>query len=367
MNDLQAPPLQRMNGEHPWELLQRWRGEAVIVNYDREADAWIFIAIHSSLLGPAAGGTRMKCYDDPAAALADALDLAEAMTYKYAAANFPRGGAKAVIAISPAFNQANRAAFLRRYGKLIRQLGGLFRTGPDVGTSSDDMDVIAETGAPYIHALTPKAGGKGSSSPPTALGVFYAMEATAKFLFGDASLGGRRVLVQGAGGVGGNLIGRLLDAGAKVIFSDENEVAIKHFRDELGVEFVSPESAFDAPCDIFSPCALGGVLNRETIARLRCRAVVGAANRQLAEPGDLQRLEDRGVLYAPDFVVNVGGAMAITGMESMGWSEAEAKEHLGGIRDTLQRVYELARTEKLSTDAAARRIADENLERARQG
>ena len=346
------------------DLLRRdWDGESLIVRFDRPSGAWIFIAVHSTRLGPASGGTRMKRYDDLSLALRDALRLSEAMTFKYATADFPQGGAKAVIALPQQFDSAARPDLLRRYGTLIRQLGGLYSTGPDVGTSPADMDVIAETGAPFVHARTEAAGGRGDSGGPTALGVFSGIEATLEHLDGSASLTRKHVAVQGAGGVGGALIDLLIAAGARVSFTDLSpEVASR--ASARGARFLPSEEIFDSSCDVFSPCALGGVLNRETIPRLRCRAVVGGANLQLAEPADLDRLRERRILYAPDFVVNIGGAMAITGMESFGWTRAQAEDRVRQVRMTLRRVYELSRGEGLTTEAAARRIAVENLERA---
>lgn len=345
----------------PWNLLEDWDGEAVVVRHDQPSGAWIFIAIHSTSLGPAAGGTRMRTYPDPGAALQDALRLAEAMTLKYAVPGFPRGGGKAVIAVPPDLDPEARTALLRRYGTLLRQLGGLFLTGPDVGTSSEDMDVIGETGAPYVFARTPARGGAGGSGPATALGVFAALEAAAGHVFGEASLRGRHVLVQGTGSVGSALIERLLTAGAKVSFSDVDPGAVRRFRDERGLEYVPPEAVFETPCDLFSPCALGGVLNEATIPRLRCRAVAGAANNQLATPEDAERLRARGILYAPDFVVSLGGAMAITGREAMGWTPAQADREVLRIGDTLRKVFDRAEADGLTTEAAARRIAKETL------
>ena len=178
-------------------LIRGWDGESVIMRYNRPAKAWIFIAIHSTRLGPAMGGTRMKHYPDPEAALADALRLAAAMTYKYAVPGIPRGGGKAVIAIPENIDPGARAGLLRDYGELIFQLGGLFSTGPDVGTTSTDMDIISQTGGGYIHCRTAAAGGAGSPGPITAWGVFTGIQVTCEQLFGDASLKGRRVLVQG--------------------------------------------------------------------------------------------------------------------------------------------------------------------------
>ncbi len=345
-------------------LLNGWDGEALLLRYDRPTGARILVAIHSSRLGPASGGTRMKPYADLALALADVLELSRAMTYKYAVANFPQGGAKAVIALPEDFDPRQRPELLRRYGTLIRELDGLYATGPDVGTSSADMDVVGETGAPYVRARTPAAGGTGDSSAPTALGVFCGMKTTIEYLDGDPSLRDKRVLVQGAGGVGGALIERLSDAGATVLFSDPSQVAIRRFRDQAGLEFIAPEQVFDVPCDVFSPCALGGVLDRDTIPRLRCRAVVGGANLQLAQAQDVELLAARGILYAPDFVVNVGGAMAVTGMESLGWTREQAEANVSRVGSTLLRVYEIARADGITTHAAALRIALRNLETA---
>lgn len=343
------------------ELISSWDGETVIVRHDKETSAWIFIAVHNTVLGSGSGGTRMKHYAEPALALQDALRLSAAMTSKFAVANFSHGGAKAVIALPADFDISQRVGLLRRYGKLIKSLGGLYETGPDVGTSSADMDIIYETGAPYVHARTSAAGGKGDSSDPTALGVFCGIQATLTYLDGDDSLTGKRILVQGTGGVGGALIKRLLASGAIVLFSEVSAPAIEHFQGELGLQYVAPEAVFDTACDIFSPCALGGILNKETIPRLQCRAVVGGANLQLAEPEDMARLDARGILFAPDFVVNIGGAMSISGQENFGWTVAEAERHVSMVRQSLLRVYALARSSGITTLAAALAVAQENL------
>ncbi|CAG0947417.1 leucine dehydrogenase [Anaerolineae bacterium] len=347
------------------EQLKKWNGENVIVRFDHPTGAWILIAIHSTRLGPAGGGTRMKTYPSFDAALDDVLRLAEGMTRKFAVVDFPFGGGKTVIALPPNFDPRARADLLRRYGALVYQLGGLFYTGPDVGTSSADMDVIAETGAPYVFGRTPQAGGAGDSGPITALGVLAGIQVTCAHLFGSDALPGRRILVQGAGSVGGTLINHLCDAGATVLFSDVDQHAITHFRDERGIEFVPAESVYDTECDIFAPCALGGVLNRDTIARLRCRAVAGGANNQLAESDDAERLRARGIVYAPDYVINIGGAMGITGIETRGWSRAEAESRVTEtVRRALRQVFELAQAEDVTTEAAARRIAEERLANA---
>lgn len=304
----------------------------------------------------------MKAYPDVRAALQDALRLAEGMTYKFAVPGMPWGGGKAVIALPDGFDPQARPALLRRYGGLVCQLGGLFYTGPDVGTSSPDMDIISETGAPYVFGRTPGQGGAGPSGPATALGVYTGIQVACEHLFREASPRGRRVLVQGTGSVGGTLIEHLLEVGTEVLFSEVDEGAIRHFRDERGLRFVAPEAVFETECDILAPCALGGVLNTKTIPELRCRAVVGGANNQLAQPEDAERLQAKGILYAPDYVVNVGGAAYVLGVETQGWSEERsATEVVESIRRGLGQVLELAVREGITTDAAARRLADERL------
>jgi leucine dehydrogenase len=224
------------------------------------------------------------------------------------------------------------------------------------------MDIIAETGAPYVFGRTPANGGAGSSGPATALGVFTAMQIACEHLFREASVKGRRVLVQGTGSVGSVLIKHLRGAGAEVLFSEVDEGAIRRYQDELGLQFVPPEAVYAMECDIFAPCALGGVLNATTIPQLRCQAVVGGANNQLAEARDAERLNSRGILYAPDYVVNAGGAIHLLGVESRGWTqERTEQEVVETIRRALQQVFELAATEGISTDAAAQQIAGERL------
>jgi leucine dehydrogenase len=337
-----------------------WNGQALLERDDTETGATIIIALHSSRLGPPSGGTRMKTYPDLAAARRDAERLSEGMTYKWAAAGFPRGGGKAVLAVSPGLQGDARDGLLRRYGSLIQDLGGRFWTGADVGTSSRDMDVIAETGAPYVFSRTPSHGGAGDSSGWTALGVEAGIRSTCARLYGDPSLAGRRIVVQGAGSVGGALIERLRAAGASITFSDVDEASVRRHRAE-GLAFVEPAAVLETPCDVLAPCALGGVLTADTIPRLNCRAVAGAANNQLGGPEDAERLRARGILYAPDYVINAGGAVGITGQEALGWSEERARQEVLRIGATLERVYALAGAEGITTAAAARRIAEERL------
>lgn len=344
-------------------LLKQWDGETVITRFDHVTGAWIFMTIHSTRPGPpVSGGTRMKVYSDAKAGLLDALKLSAAMTMKLALAGIAHGGGKTVIALPPDFDPAQRPGLLRRYGLLLKQLGGLFLTGPDVGTSPEDMNIIAETGAPYVFSRTPEAGGAGDSGSGTAVGVLAGIRVTCEQLFGGGNLAGRRILVQGTGSVGNALIDMLRQAGAEVLFSEVDERAIRRWRDELGLPFIPANQVYDTSCDIFSPCALGGILNPQTISRLQCRAVVGSANNQLACPAEAERLQERGILYAPDIAVNIGGLMSIIGMEAQGWSRAEAFERVSRTVDcTLRQVYALAAAEGLDTHSAALHLAHRRL------
>jgi leucine dehydrogenase len=346
-------------------LIKNWDGESIVLHYDQQTGAWIIIAIHSTRLGPATGGTRMKQYPDLDSALEDALRLSAGMTYKFAVPGLRRGGGKAVISVPAGLDSPGRIDLLRRYGRLIHQLGGLFYTGPDVGTSSADMDVIAETGAPYVFSRTPTAGGAGSPGPYTALGVFSGIQTAWQYITGSETLERCRVLVQGTGSVGSRLISLLLDAEAEVLFSEVEEEAIQRFRDELKLPLVAADEVYETACDVFAPCALGGVLNAQTIPKLKCRAVVGGANNQLVALENAVALLDRGILYGPDYVVNVGGAMAITGIETQGWTPEEAgKRVVSTVRNTLKRIFEISGSEGVTTEVAARLLAEEHLSKA---
>jgi len=345
-------------------LIRQWDGESAIIRFDRPSGAWIIIAIHSTLLGPATGGTRMKHYPDFATALIDAQGLAAGMTLKFALAGLPRGGAKAVIAVPAGFDPDQRPGLLRRYGRAVADLRGLFQTGPDLGTSSEDMDIIAETGAPHVFSRTRQGGGAGSPGPLTALGVLSGIRAVCEHLFGDPSIRERTVLVQGAGSVGTALVKLLLEEEANVIVCDTVEARARELAGSRGVRQVSAAQAYATPCDIFSPCGVGRILGRETIAQLECRAVAGSANTQLQGPEEAGRLQQRGILYVPDYAINAGGALAITGIETLGWSREEAERRVRDIGETVRRIIRVAEAEGTTTEEAARRIALARLEAA---
>jgi leucine dehydrogenase len=336
-------------------LLAGWHGEHAVVRFDEESGAWMFVCVHSTVRGPAGGGTRMRVYPAPADGLADAMRLSGAMTRKMAAAGLPRGGGKAVLAVPELPAGEPRRRLLRRYGELVASLGGSYRTAGDMNISPEDLDVVAET-CPWVYGTT---SGGGNSGRGTARGGLHAIRATVEHLFGSPELAGLSVLVQGAGAVGALLARELADAGARVLVSDVDEARAA----ATGCETVPPGLAVETEVDVYSPCAVGGTLNARSIPRLGCRAIAGCANNQLAEPEDAERLRERGILYAPDYVVNAGGIIQLIGLEDEGWDEAQLEEHLAGIGDTLRTLFAEADAEGITPAEAAdllvrRRLAD---------
>jgi leucine dehydrogenase len=338
-------------------LLASWEGEHAVVRHDPESGAWMFVCVHSTARGPAGGGTRMRVYPAPPDGLADAMLLSGAMTWKMAAAGMPRGGGKAVLAVPELPSGEPRRRLLRRYGELVASLGGSYRTAGDMNISPEDLDVVAET-CPWVYGTT---SGGGNSGRGTARGALHAIRATVEHVFGSPELAGRSVLVQGAGAVGGLLSGELADEGARVLVSDvDEERAVA-----TGFETVRPERAVEAAVDVYSPCAVGGTLNAESIPRLACRAIAGCANNQLAEPEDSERLRDRGILYAPDYVVSAGGIIQLIGLEDEGWDETQLEARLAGIGDTLRTLFAEAEAEDITPAEAADRLARRRVAEAR--
>jgi leucine dehydrogenase len=333
--------------------LATWDGEHAVVRHDAESGAWMFVCVHSTVLGPAGGGTRMRVYPAPADGLADAMRLSAAMTWKMAAAGMPRGGGKAVLAVPELPTGEPRRRLLRRYGELVASLGGTYRTAGDMNISPADLDVVAET-CPWVYGTTGRGGNSGRG---TARGALHAIRATVEHLFGTSELAGRIVLVQGAGAVGGFLARELTDAGARVLVSDVDEARAA----ATDCETVEPQRALETEVDVYSPCAVGGTLNAESIPRLACRAIAGCANNQLAEPEDAERLRERGILYAPDYVVSAGGIVQLIGLEDEGWDEEQLEERLAGIGDTLRTLFADADTNGITPAGAADRLVRRRL------
>jgi leucine dehydrogenase len=337
------------------ELLERWDGDHVVVRRD-PGGAWIFVCLHTTRLGPAMGGTRLKPYGSPAEALEDGLRLAGGMTRKLAVLGLPFGGGKAVLDVPAVPTGDERRRLLERYADLLSSLGGSFVTGPDVNTGEADMDVIGERSR-YVFCRSVGNGGSGDPSIHTALGVFHGIRASLRHLDGRDDLEGRTVLVQGAGSVGGKLAALLAEGGATVLVSDVDEERAR----ATGAAVVPADDALTTECDVYAPCALGATLNERSIPSLRCRIVAGAANNQLATEADGERLREAGILYAPDYVINGGGALHGIGLEQLGWSREELDARVEAIGETLGRIYADADAPGISTEAAAERLAAERL------
>src|SRR5919204_5713284 len=332
--------------------------EQVVFCYDRQTGMKAIIAIHDTALGPARGGTRYKRYDSEEEALDDVLRLSRGMTYKFAFTDMPRGGGKAVVLRQD--GGADKRVLLRAYGRFVELLAGRFGTGPDLGTSAADMvDVARETD--YVWAIDERFGGTGDSTPLTASGVLAGIGAACDEVFGSPDLRGRRIAVQGLGGVGGHLAELLVGAGAEVTGADLDAGRAKELAEQLDIAVEEPDRLYDLDCDVFSPNAVGGVLNEHTIPRLRCRIVAGGANNQLGSADDGRRLLDRGILYAPDYVINSAAPYAVIGAGELGYSPDRLAVSVQGVADALRLIFRRARAEGRPTGEIADRIAEERV------
>jgi leucine dehydrogenase len=332
--------------------------EEVVFVADRESGLRGVIAVHSTVLGPSLGGVRFWHYDSDHDAVADALALSEAMTLKAAVAGLQQGGGKAVVMWDDPDRRRPRE-LLHALGRAIDGLDGRYLAAEDVGATPDDMNGLAEV-TRWVTGRSEALGGSGDPSPVTAIGVLAAMRTVARALDGSSMLTGRRVVVQGAGHVGSHLARLLVEEGATVVVSDLLSARADAVASELSATTVAHDRALVEPCDILSPCALGDVLDDDSIPRLRCRAVVGAANNQLGVIGADRALAARGILYAPDFVVNAGGIINIA-QEFVGYDRARAVEAATRIGDTLERVLAQAAADNVTPLVAAERLARARL------
>ncbi len=333
--------------------------ENLLFCQDKELDFKAIIAIHDTTLGPATGGCRMWQYDMEMEAIEDALRLARGMTYKYAAAGVNLGGGKTVIIGDP--KRKDREPIFRALGKFINRLGGKFITGEDVGTTLQDMEYIRmET--EHVVTLPTYLGGAGDIAPMTAFGVIRAMQACCKRVYGSDNLEGKRVVVQGLGAVGQNVVEQLHELGAKLVVTDIDPEKIEAMVASYGVEKVDPETIYDVECDIFCPCALGAVIRDETLNRLRCKAICGSANNQLKEGRHGGLLEQKGMVYAPDYIANAGGTIYDTDRLCVGGvSHERGREKVSRIYQNMERVFDIADREGISTYLAADRMAEERI------
>ncbi|WP_433530693.1 Glu/Leu/Phe/Val family dehydrogenase [Micromonospora sp. CA-263727] len=333
--------------------------EQVVFCQDKQSGLKAIIGIYSTALGPALGGTRFYPYDSEEAALADVLDLSRGMAYKNALAGLDLGGGKAVIWGDP--EQIKSEALLRAYGRFVESLGGRYYTACDVGTYVPDMDVIARE-TRYVTGRSVEHGGAGDSSVLTAWGVFQGMRAAAEHVWGVPTLHGKRVGVAGLGKVGRYLVGHLVDDGAEVVATDVNPRALDWARtNHPQVTLLDDVSALvAADIDVYAPCALGGALNDDTVPALRAKVVAGAANNQLAHSGVEKLLADRGILYAPDYVVNAGGVIQVAD-EIEGFDFERAKLRATRIYDTTREILRLADADGVPPAVAADRLAERRM------
>ncbi|MFH8339700.1 Leu/Phe/Val dehydrogenase [Streptomyces sp. AM6-12] len=340
--------------------------EQVVLCQDRASGLKAVIALHSTALGPALGGTRFYPYATEAEAVADALNLARGMSYKNAMAGLDHGGGKAVIIGDPERDKTEE--LLLAYGRMVASLGGRYVTACDVGTYVADMDVVARE-CRWTTGRSPENGGAGDSSVLTSFGVYQGMRACAQHLWGDPSLRDRTVGVAGVGKVGHHLVRHLLDEGAKVVVTDVRPDAVQRILDQYeGVTAVADTDALIRVegLDIYAPCALGGALNDETVPVLSAKVVCGAANNQLAHPGVEKDLADRGILYAPDYVVNAGGVIQVAD-ELHGFDFERCKTKAARIFDTTLAIFARAKEDGIPPAAAADRIAEQRMAEARAG
>jgi leucine dehydrogenase len=347
-----APATSR--GRELFPLLAEHDHEQVSVYYEPSCGYRGLIAIHSTVLGPALGGTRFWNYASDEEALIDCLRLARGMTYKAAVAGLNLGGGKSVIMGDN--RTTRREALFRAHGRHVESLKGRYITAEDVGTSTSDMEYIkAET-----NHVTGLIGKSGDPSPVTAYGVYRGMKACAKHRYGSDSVAGKSVALQGCGSVGYHLAWLLHTEGAKLVCTDIDPQRVKRVVEECGAQAVAPEAIYDVRADIFAPCALGAVLNDTTIPRLAVEIVAGGANNQLAEDRHGELLEERHITYAPDYVINGGGLINVNA-ELHGWTQERARNKAGEIYDTILRVFEIAREEQIPSYQAADRLAERRI------
>jgi leucine dehydrogenase len=338
-----------------FELLAGHDHEQLVFCHEPSSGYRGLIAIHNTTLGPALGGTRYWHYKTEEDAVIDALRLSRGMTYKAAVAGLALGGGKAVVLADHGTQE--REAIFRAHGRFVESLKGRYITAEDVGTSPADMD--------YIHLETEHVvglqGRSGDPSPVTAYGVYRGIKACAKVTYGSDSLAGKTVAVQGCGHVGYHLCGYLHEEGARLVVTDIDTEKVKRVVDECRAKAVGLDEIYGVQAEVFAPCALGAVINDATVKQLKARIVAGAANNVLAEERHGDLLEERGILYAPDYVINAGGLINVNS-ELEGWSAERAKRKAGEIYDTLLRLFALAKEEGLPTYRAADRLAERRIE-----
>jgi leucine dehydrogenase len=355
--------LSQFDEQSVFNKLEKCGHQEVIYCSDPGTGLRAIIAIHDTTLGPALGGTRMFAYKTETEALNDVLRLSRSMTYKAAITGLNLGGGKAVIIGDSRLHKSE--AMMRRFGRFIENLNGSFITAEDIGMSPKDMEYIRmET--KHVTGIPESIGGSGDPSPVTARGVFMGIKASVKEFFGNDSLAGKSIAVQGIGHVGETLVGLLRNESAKVYVSDINEERLGQIAQKYGAEAISTNKLFDLDIDIYSPCALGATVNTETINRLKCSIIAGSANNQLAdEEVHGKMLLEKGILYAPDYLINAGGLINCYS-EIAGFNKKKTLQMTENIYEATRRVLKKSKEENIPTNEAANRIAEKRIEDIRK-
>ncbi|MGM0751395.1 MAG: branched-chain amino acid dehydrogenase [Bacillota bacterium] len=345
-----------------FSYMEQYDYEQLVFCQDESSGLKAIIAIHDTTLGPALGGTRMWTYESEEAAIEDALRLARGMTYKNAAAGLNLGGGKTVIIGDP--RKDKNEEMFRAFGRYIQGLNGRYITAEDVGTTVADMDLIHEE-TDYVTGISPAFGSSGNPSPVTAYGVYRGIKAAAKEAFGTDSLEGKTIAVQGIGNVAYNMCRHLHEEGAHLIVTDINKEAVQRAVDEFGAKAVDINDIYGVDCDIFAPCALGAIINDETIPQLKAKVIAGAANNQLKETRHGDAIHEMGIVYAPDYVINAGGVINVAD-ELYGYNSERAMKKVEQVYNNVERVIEIAKRDNVPTYVAADRMAEERIEKMRR-
>lgn len=342
-----------------FEKLYSMGHEEVVFFSEPSCNLKAIVAIHDTTLGPALGGTRMWQYATEEEALEDVLRLSKGMTYKAAVSGLNLGGGKAVIIGDPKKDKSE--ALFRAYGRYLESLNGRYISAEDVNISVHDIDhIYTETN--YVCGVDKAHGGSGNPAPYTALGVFRGIQASAFKTWGERSLKDRVIALQGVGSVGTELAKLITEDGGRIIFTDISEENVERFKNEFpNAEYVAPEGIYDVNMDIYAPCALGATINDNTINRIKCKVVAGAANNQLAEDRHGQELKDKGILYAPDYLINAGGLMNVS-IEFEGWNDVKSRRMVDTIFDTTLDIFKIAEDENIPVSKATDLLAERRLD-----
>ncbi|ANC77800.1 branched-chain amino acid dehydrogenase [Fictibacillus phosphorivorans] len=344
-----------------FKYMETYDYEQMVICQDKQSGLKAIICIHDTTLGPALGGTRMWTYETEDAAIEDALRLAKGMTYKNAAAGLNLGGGKTVIIGDP--KKDKNEEMFRAFGRYIQGLNGRYITAEDVGTTVEDMDLIYQE-TQFVTGVSPAFGSSGNPSPVTAYGVYRGMKAAAMEAFGTDSLEGKVIAVQGVGHVAYTLCKHLHEEGASLIVTDINKEAVQRAVTDFGAKAVEIDEIYSVDCDIFAPCALGAIINDDTIPQIKAKVIAGAANNQLKETRHGDAIHEMGIVYAPDYVINAGGVINVAD-ELNGYNRDRAMKKVETIYDNIASVIEISKRDNIPTYLAADRLAEERIERMR--